>query len=318
MYVLLISALVSGLIGGSAAWAAQPPAKSATTEQLRFKAPQEALDALREATEAKDRPKLRAIFGVEVGELGSGDEVADQADLDRFAKNLAAAAKLIPEGDDRVTLEVGANAYPFPIPLVRQDGSWHFDTPAGKEEMLNRRIGENEIRTLAVCRGYVAAQRDYYAADWDNNDVIEYAQRLASTSGKKDGLYWQTKADEPASPLGPLVAEAQTEGYGKASATPATTQPAGPRPYHGYFYKILTRQGAHAPGGKYDYVMNGHMVAGFALVAWPDKWGSSGVMTFIVNTNGKVYEKNLGEKTADLVKEMTEYDPDDTWKQSKD
>ncbi|MEW6250312.1 MAG: DUF2950 domain-containing protein [Planctomycetota bacterium] len=322
----LVSALIVGLIGWTALAAAGAAAQNAPAEQLRFETPREALDALLAATKAKDLPKLRAILGVEAGELGSGDEVQDRADLREFATNLAAAAKLVNEGDDKVMIQIGVNGYIFPVPVVRKDGAWFFDAEAGKEEMLNRRIGENELRTLATCRGYVAAQRDYYADDWDGDGVIEYAQRLASTPGKKDGLYWESKDDEPLSPLGPLIAEAQSQGYFKTDA-PATTQPAaqpatqpaaGPRPYHGYFYKIVTRQGERAPGGKYDYVINGHMVAGFALVAWPVEYGESGVMTFVVSTNGKVYEKDLGEKTAELVAAIAEYNPDDTWAVSKD
>ena len=312
----MVCAAIAGLVGVLAATsvlaaAAQPG------EQLRFATPEEALKALAEATKNKDLPQLRKIFDVEPGELGSGDKVQDEADLAQFAKDLAAAAKLEPDGDDKMTLVIGPQRYEFPVPLIRKDGRWYFDTPAGLEEMLNRRIGENELGAVAACRGYIEAQRDYYAQDWDGNGVIEYAQRMASTPGKKDGLYWETKDDEPPSPLGPLVAEAQLEGYGKATTQPAatqpTTQPTGPRPYHGYYFKILTKQGARAPGGKYDYVINGHMVGGFALVAWPVNWEKSGVMTFLVNTNGKLYQKNLGEKTAEIVKGIVEYDPDDTW-----
>lgn len=322
MCTRLICATITALVGGLLALATASTAQAQTAEQLRFNAPDDALKALLDATKSKDQAQLRKIFGVDARELASGDEVQDQADLNEFAKNLAAAAKLIREGDDKVILQVGPTAYPFPVPIVRKGGQWYFDTPAGEEEMLNRRIGENELKAIAVCRGGVEAQRDYYARDWDDDGVIEYAQRIGSVPGKKDGLYWETKDGEPVSPLGPMVAEAQAEGYGKATSQPttqATTQPAaGPRPYHGYYYKILTRQGEQAAGGKYDYVINGHMVAGFAFVAWPANWGTSGVMTFMVNANGRVYEKNLGEKTAELAKAMTEYDPDDTWAVSAD
>jgi hypothetical protein len=314
--------VVACLAGCALAWSGTSATQAQTSEQIRFDKPEDALKTLLDATKSKDRPQMRKIFGVDAGELASGDETQDQADLEQFAKDLAAAAKLVKEGDDRIILQVGPDNYPFPIPLVRKDGKWYFDTPAGKEELLNRRIGENELKAIAVCRGYVAAQRDYYAEDWNDDGVIEYAQRLASSPGKKDGLYWETGDDEPSSPLGPLVAEAQAEGYGKATSrptSPPTTQPATqPRPYHGYCYRVLSRQGEHAPGGKFDYVINGHMVAGFALVAWPVDWDSSGVMTFVVNTNGKVYQKDLGEKTADLVKDMTEYNPDSTWTLAKE
>jgi hypothetical protein len=291
-------------------------ASGQTADQLRFDKPEDALKALLEATKSKDHPRMRKLLGVEPGELASGDEIQDQADFDQFAKHLAEAAKLVHEGEDRVILEVGPEGYTFPIPLVRKDGKWFFDTPAGKEELMNRRIGENEIKAIAVCHGFVAAQREYNIKDWNNDGIVEYAQKIKSTSGKKDGLYWETDEDESPSPLGPLVAEAQAEGYGpKASSKPATTQPAEhkPHPYHGYCYRVLTRQGERAPGGKFDYVINGHMVAGFAMLAWPADYDSSGVMTFIVNANGKIYQKDLGEKTPAIAGSMTEYDPDNTW-----
>jgi hypothetical protein len=328
MRTRLISTVIAGAICGAAGLAVGAAAQDKPAEQLRFKTPEEALAGLLEAVKARDMARLRAIFGVEPGELGSGDEVQDRHDLREFAANLTAAAKLHPEGDDRAILEVGTNAYEFPVPLVRKDGMWFFDTAAGKEEMLNRRIGENEFRTIAVCRGYVSAQREYRDEDWDGDGVMEYAQRIASTPGQKDGLYWDSAENAPASPLGALVADAVGEGYGKskppapaAATQPATrpgTQPAGPRPYHGYFFKILRQQGDKAPGGKFDYVINGNMVAGFALVAWPAQWGNSGVMTFVVNANGHVYQKNLGEKTANLVDGMVEYNPDDGWTRADD
>jgi hypothetical protein len=292
-----------------------------TAEQLRFDKPEDALKALLDATKSKDKPQMRKIFGVEPGELASGDEVQDQADLEEFAQHLATAAKFVNEGEDRAILQVGPEAYPFPVPLVRKDGKWFFDTIAGKEEMINRRIGENELKAIAVCNGFVVAQREYHTKDWNDDGIVEYAQKIKSTPGKKDGLYWETDEDETPSPLGPLVAEAQAEGYGpKATSKPATTQPAEhkPQPYHGYCYRVLTRQGDRAPGGKFDYVINGHMVAGFAMVAWPVDYDASGVMTFIVNANGKIYQKDLGEKTAEIAASMTEYNPDDKWTQVKD
>ena len=243
------------------------------------------------------------------GEISSGDETQDQADLERFSQRLAQAADLSREGDARVILQVGPERHPFPIPIVREDGKWYFDTDAGKEELLNRRIGDNEINTIRVCRGYVAAQREYLLDDHDGDGVMEYAQRLASTPGRHDGLYWESRADEPLSPLGPLAAQAQAEGYGKVRSD----APSGPQPYHGYVYRILTGQGPHAPGGTHSYVIRGHMVAGFALVAYPLEWGSSGVMTFIVNSNGRVYQKNLGENTARAVARLNVYDPDSSW-----
>ncbi len=314
----LLSAVVAGVFGSLMASASLPTGQSQAPDQLRFNSPEEALKALLDATKSQDKSQLRNIFGTQVKELGSGDEVQDQADLDQFARNLTAAAKLVADGNDKMILHVGPVGHPFAVPLVRKNGEWLFDTPAGLEELLNRRIGENELNAVAACRGYVEAQRDYYAQDWDDNGVIEYAQRIASTPGKKDGLYWETDEDEPTSPLGPLIAAAQAAGYFRGTTQSTTQSAAGPHPYHGYYYKILLRQGQHAAGGTYQYVINGHMVAGFALVAWPATWGKSGIMTFVVNSNGKLYEKDLGEKTGDLARNMTEYDPDATWAVSKD
>lgn len=286
--------------------ASDNPAKS-------FDSPDEAVKALMKACEAKDKEAMRVIFGPKIKELGSGDEVQDSNNFANFARRIAAACRQVPEDDNTVILHIGVEDHPFPVPLVKAKGKWSFDTQAGLEEILNRRIGENEIKAAAVCRGYVAAQQEYVLADHDGDGVVEYAQRLASTPGKQDGLFWETTGDEPASPLGALVAEARAEGYGKREAKDGD----GPRPYHGYLYKIITRQGPHAPGGKFSYVVNGHMVAGFALIAYPVEWGSSGVMTFLVNSNGKVVEKNLGEKTAEVAARMDVYDPDGSWKASE-
>jgi hypothetical protein len=290
--------------------------EDATSEnpQTLFDSPNEAMKALMNATQEKDKPALRAIFGPHIHELSSGDEVEDRNDFENFARRLAAASRLVPEDDNKVILHLGMEDHPFPVPLVKAKSKWFFDTAAGLEEILNRRIGENEIKAAAVCRGYVEAQREYALADRDDDGVMEYAQRIASTPGKHDGLFWETSGEEPPSPLGALVAEAREEGYAKRTAKDGE----GPRPYHGYLYRILTKQGSHAPGGKFDYVINGHLVAGFALIAYPVDWGSSGVMTFIVNSNGKVLQKNLGEKTAEIAAKIDVYDPDDTWTPDKE
>lgn len=292
---------------------AQGQKRPYANSEKSFDSPTEALKALMKACETKDKVALREIFGPGITELKSGDDAQDARDLDNFARRLAAASHLVPENDDMVILHVGVEDHPFPVPLVKAKGRWSFDTEAGLDEMLNRRIGENEIKAVAVCRGYVVAQREYVLADHDGDGVLEYGQRLASTSGRRDGLFWETRPDEPPSPLGPLVAEARAEGYTMRPANAA----AGPRPYHGYLYRILTRQGSHAPGGKYDYVINGNMVAGFALIAYPVEWGSSGIMTFIVNSNGEVLEKNLGEKTAEVASAIDMYNPDSSWKPSE-
>jgi len=204
---------------------------------------------------------------------------------------------------------LGVDGWPFPIPLVKRDGQWLFDTAAGKAEILRRRIGMDELGAIAVCHAYVEAQREYASQDRLGDGVLAYAQFLRSTPGTHNGLFWPANPGEELSPLGPLVAQARVEGYHR-SAKMMNEQQA---PYHGYYFKILTRQGKHAPGGKYNYIINGRMIAGFALVAWPAEWGNTGVMTFIVNQQGKVYQKDLGPKTAKIAKSMTAYDPDDTW-----
>ncbi len=217
---------------------------------------------------------------------------------------------LVPKSDAKIELNIGYDAWPFPIPLVKEDGQWFFDTQAGQEEILNRRVGRNELDTIRVCNAYVDAQRQYASVDRMGDGVVQYAQHLRSAPGSHDGLYWHMEPGEDASPLGPLIAAARGEGYTHQSKIMTDDQV----PYHGYFFKVLTRQGRHAPGGKYDYIINGHMVAGFALVAWPAEWGNSGVMTFIVNQQDKIYEANLGPKTASIAAKMTTYDPTSDWK----
>lgn len=290
------------------------PAKAGDGDAvMQFDTPDAAVKALMAAAKSGDKGTLLKIFGPVCHELVSGDAVQDKADFERFAKRLEAGNKLRKNDDGSITVCVGKTGHPFAIPLVQKDGKWHFDGDAGREELLNRRIGENELKTIAVCRGYVVAQRDYFDEDRDDDGVLEYAQKIASTAGRKDGLFWETTENEPASPLGPLVTEARGEGYAKRDAGDTA-----PRPYHGYLYRILTKQGDKAPGGKFDYVINGNMVAGFALVATPVQYGNSGIMTFVVNSNGRVFEKDLGEKSAEVVSAMQEYNPDATWKQSED
>jgi hypothetical protein len=291
---------------------AAPRRALAQDEQRGFASAEEATAALVEAAKAKDHAAIHAIFGPDASALVSGDPVEDASDFDAFASACAEAVTVSADAAGRATVSIGRDAWPFPIPLVRgADGRWRFDTAAGKEEILNRRVGENELSTIRVCRAYVRAQREYASEDRDGDDVLEYAQRLASTPGKRDGLYWPAGPGEPASPFGPLVAQARAEGYPAGEGK-------GPRPYHGYRFHILTRQGAGAPGGAYDYVINGHMIAGFALVAYPAIYGQSGVMTFIVSQTGKVFEKDLGEKTVEAAEAMKEYDPDAGWTRARE
>jgi hypothetical protein len=305
MYSLLVWALTGGSPGGVMA---------ATEDPATYDTPEAALTALSDACKAKDKGALKRIFGDALKELLSGDDVADKADIEEFAKRLAARSRLEKNENGTITVLVGKNDHPFAIPLAQKDGKWFFDTVAGKDEILNRRIGENELSTIAVCRAYVIAQREYAAADRDGDEVNEYAQRLGSSPGQRDGLYWPTAAGEPLSPFGELAARAVAEGYGRKDEKEGDK----PRPYHGYLFTILTAQGAKSPGGKVDYVINGNMIAGYALVAYPVDYGNSGIMTFIVNSNGIVLQKDLGEETARVAGEMRSYDRDETWTPVKD
>ena len=286
--------------------AAEPDAKPAITEQL-FASPYDAVKALQTAAEAKDPSALQTIFGPEFSELLTGDKVQDANNAQRFAAAMAQGCNQVKEGDDTITLEVGTNNWPYPIPLVQTNGQWHFDTAAGKEEIINRHIGKDELYAIGICRAYVTAQKQYASANTAAGGAfVEYAQHFKSTPGKKDGLFWPVAENEPASPFGPLVAEAQAEGY-------AIHKGAGPHPFHGYYFRILTRQGPAAPGGKKDYLSHGSLTGGFALVAYPEHWDQSGIMTFIVNQNGKVFQRDLGEKTARIAGAMREYNPDSNW-----
>ena len=282
---------------------AQP--KSVGAQRL-FASPDEAVKALRTATEAKDNTSMRELFGPEVSELLTGDKVQDANNARRFAAAMAQGCNPVQEGDERIVLEVGTNNWPMPIPLVKVDGQWHFDTAAGKEEIVNRHIGKDELHAIGVCRAYAAAQRQYARANPDVGGGTKYAQKFKSTPGMKDGLFWPTAENEPASPFGPLVAEAHTEGY-------AANKGAGPHPFHGYYFRILTQQGEAAPGGKLSYMNDRDLTGGFALVAYPERWDHSGIMTFIVNQDGKIYQRNLGEQTCRIAKEMKEYNPDGEW-----
>lgn len=282
------------------------PASPADKAQL-FASPDEAVKALQAAVNADDTKALGVLFGPGVKQIISGDQVQDAKELAAFAKIMKESCDLSKEGDSKIVLNLGTENWPFPIPLVKQaDGQWYFDTLAGKEEIVNRRVGANELNAIAICRAYVGAQRQYASADRDGSEVLKYAQKIKSTPGKKDGLYWEAPENEEQSPFGPLVESSYDEGYGK------NKEAATPEPYHGYFFKVIKAQGSAAPGGAYNYVINGNMIAGFALVAWPANFGQSGVMTFIVNQQGKVYQKSLGEKTSEIVKNLT-YNPDKSW-----
>jgi len=285
------------------------PAVGAPSQKL-FSSPEAALKILIEAVKAEDKTVLDQIFGPSGKDLRSGDAVQDAAEYKEFARHLAEKTDLVKENDLKVILHVGNENWPYPIPIVKYNDQWFFDTEAGKEEILNRRIGEDELTAILVCRSYVKAQREYVLKDWDGDGIFAYAQKLRSDPGKRNGLFWRVTRGEEVSPLGELVARAWHEGYKKKKAA---FKEAEPLPFHGYYFKVLTRQGKNVPGGKYSYIVNGNMVGGFALVAFPSNWGKSGVMTFIVNQQGKVYQKNLGPDTMKIAQKMKSYNPDETW-----
>ena len=274
------------------------PVCSAAVEEQTFNSPNEAVNALVAAAQNNDTNAIHLIFGPAGHELISPDVVQATDEFKMFKERLAEKTQLITNSDTNATLELGTDGWPFPIPLVKQGAQWHFDSAAGKNEIFARRIGRDEMGAIDVCNAYVEAQREYASQDRMGDGVLAYAQFLRSTPGTHDGLFWPTnQPGEELSPLGPLIAQARVEGYHRAAIMLNDEQ----APYHGYYFKILTGQGKHAPGGKFKYCINGRMIAGFALVAWPAEWGDTGVMTFIVNQQGKIYQKNLGSKTARIA-----------------
>jgi len=284
------------------------PPMAAAAEQKTFASPEAAVDALVAALAKNDEAALIAIFGEAHKTLVVTDDSASDAfERSQAAAALAAFRALDARGEDRRVLLMGAQAWPAPIPLVRQGGAWRFATEEGIEEILNRRIGGNERSAIHVLRSYLEAQRLYASQDRDGDGVLQYARKLASAPGKRDGLYWPADPsdDGDVSPFGPLIAESSAYlGDRKAGD-----------PYRGYHFRILTRQGKNAAGGEYDYVINGRMIAGFAMVAYPADYGASGVMSFIVNHNGKIFEKDLGERTHEIAPQVTRFDPRAGWKE---
>jgi hypothetical protein len=290
--------LVASLHG--VAWAAG--------SQSQFQSPEEATDALMAAVKRADTKALIAILGPSSRDLvSSGDAVADRAALARFAADYDQSHRL-EAGGGKIVIHVGRDDFPLPIPIVPDGPVWRFDTDAGREELLARRIGRNELNAIQVCLAFVDAEREYYSAARNGDAVLQYAQRIASTKGKHDGLYWPTRPDEAPSPLGALVARARAEGYGRGRSAGTAT------PYHGYLYRILTSQGPNAEGGAHSYLAGKRMIGGFGIVAFPSQYGVSGVMTFIVNHDGIVYQKNLGLNTVRLAGQIKSFDPDSTWK----
>ena len=283
-------------------------AMAAAHAQQSFKTAEEAADALVSAAKTGDRKAVLTVLGQKGADIvSSGDPVADASARNRVIEAYDAKHQMVMEGTDKAVLIIGHEDWPFPIPLVRKDGTWRFDTAAGREEILYRRIGRNELSAIQACLAYVDAQQEYAERGIAGNGV--YAQRIVSGPGKNDGLYWPAQPSEDDSPLGELAASAASEGYrvGQQRA-----------PYHGYYYKVLTRQGPNAAGGALDYIVRGRMIGGFALVAYPAEYRNSGVMTFLVNHRGDVYEKDLGPNTAHIAAGITAFNPDNTWRRVTD
>jgi hypothetical protein len=280
---------------------------AAKAAQKTFASSEEAVKALIDAVKTDNKKELNAIFGPAGKEvLSSGDAIEDKAGRERFLKAYETKNVLVKAGDAKAVLQIGEEEWPFPIPVVKKAEKWFFDTKQGKEELINRRIGKNELNTIQVCLAYVDVQREYATKDRDGDGLFEYAQKIVSTAGKKDGLYWEAKEGEEESPLGDFAARAAREGYKKTSDKPI--------PYHGYYFKILNAQGKNATGGAQDYLVKGKMIGGFAMVAYPAQYSVSGVMTFVVNHEGIVYEKDLGKDTAKIAQVIKLFDPDKTWK----
>jgi hypothetical protein len=285
---------------------------AAGAAQKRFASAEEAVRAFVTALRNDDTKELSAILGPGGGDLlFSGDPVNDRQRRELFVKDYDEKNKLDPRGDSAI-LVIGKVDWPFPIPVVKKGETWFFDTDRGREEILNRRIGRNELNTVQVCLAIVDAQREYAMKDREGDGLLKYAQQFRSAPGTRNGLYWQTKEGEEPSPLGPLVAQARTEGHGRQKL------PEHPIPYNGYYYRMLKAQGKHALGGAYDYLVNGKMVGGFAVVAFPATYGNSGVMTFIVNHDGVVYQKDLGKNTGKVATAMKIFDPDASWKKAQE
>jgi hypothetical protein len=286
------------------------PVSAQEAKQGVFASPEVAMKALVEMFQTGDRKGLMVVLGPE-GEdiIDSGDEVQDKNMRERFVKVYHERVDFVKEKEDRVSVILGNDNWPFSIPIMKKGEGWVFDTKTGKEEVVRRRIGRNELNAIQVCTAYIEAQREYAGTDRERDGIIQYAQKIWSDPNRRNGLYWEPAEGEAPSPFGPFVARAAEKGY--------TSKDEKPVPYHGYYFKILKGQGKDAPGGAYSYVINGHMVAGFAFVAWPAEYRVSGVMTFIVNQNGVVYEKDLGPKTKDTAKAMTRYNPDRTWRRAQ-
>ena len=300
--LLALAAILAGL-SASLARAASPAAKA-------FDTPEQAAEALIAAAAADDVPALLAIVGPEGKDLiVSPDAVQDKkgrAEFVRLAREKTSVEK-DPDDPRRATLSIGKDGWPGPVPIVESNGKWSFDAKQGREEILDRKIGSNELDAIAVCRGFVEAQHEYVSRDRDGDGAPEYAQRIISSPGKKDGLYWKSAEGEEVSPIGEGVARALAEGYSSKT-----------EPYHGYYFRVLKAQGAAAPLGAMEYVIQGNMIGGFALIAWPAQYRVTGVQTFLVGYDGIVYQQDLGAQTAKIAPRIVVYDPDKSWTVTED
>jgi len=300
-----LAILVAGIGYFPAAAAAQQPG------QKTFPSAAAATQALVAAFRTNDQAALLSILGTEAKDIiSSGDEVEDNNGRNAFVQKYSQMHRLVAEPDGTTTLYIGAENWPTPIPLVHKGSTWYFDTAAGKQEILYRRVGRNELAAIQVCRELVDAEKEYYASSHDGDSAKQYAQKFFSDPNKHNGLYWEAASGEAESPIGPLVSSATAEGY--------TRNPnQKPQPFQGYYFRILKAQGARAAGGARSYIVDGKMTGGFAFLAYPAEYGSSGVMTFIVGQDGVVYEKDLGPGTAEIVKALTQYEPDATWNKAE-
>jgi hypothetical protein len=310
---LFVFALTPAAAQAPAQPAATASAKPAPTRAQRtYASPEEAVRSLVDVIRAADAKALAVIFGPgSEAWITTGDAVQDEQDRKSFLAAYDEKNVLEKKDAGAIILAVGADAWPFPVPIVKKGSQWVFDAVAGREEITNRRVGRNELDAIQTLRAVVDAQRKYAATDAAGNGAAEYARRFISSDGKTDGLYWPTKAGEPASPLGPLADVAAAEGYSKKAS------PASPQPYRGYRFRMLTAQGKDAPGGAADYLVKDKLLGGFAVVAYPVTYGVSGIMSFLVNNDGVVYEKDLGSATASAAGGMTRYNPDKSWNKAQ-
>jgi len=289
------------------------PLLAKSIKQKSFASPEEAMNALVAAVKTDDKKEMLAILGSVGKELiSSGDEVADKAGREKFLKAYDEMNKLEKGSANKIILHIGKDDWSLPIPVVGKNKKWVFDTNAGKEEILNRRIGRNELNVIEVLHAYIDAQCEYASKDRNGDGVAQFAPKIISTEGKYDGLYWEAQEGEETSPLGPFVAQAASEGYAKKGGGINLL------PFHGYYYKILKGQGKYATGDAYDYVVKGKMILGYALIAYPAQYGNSGIMTFIVNQAGVIFEKDLGKNTVSIAKAVKTFNPDKTWRKVKE